>query len=653
MTGQSSFAVCFVQTQARRELPHFNMPLFVRDLERLGCTVHCLCLHAAHLLEEFLASHRVDLLGLEATTPHGLVKRVRRASPATRILVGGNSFLELFAKTEADYAIAGAGREAVKELVRALMGAGELSRVPNLFLRHDDRVTLDFTGIVREPSPAEELIPYEPELNWTYLGFPEPKGTSQQPAAPPTVIADFGCPCRTRRATPEEVSLLTPRVGLTDRARRRLAELQAERRTGGCTFCTYGRFRGAPQETAVGLVVEQMCYLQSTYGFRRFAVGSEAPFRFLEPLLGAAKNAGIVIDQLFLRTRVDWLLRDEAALRGAIARAKTSRLQLVVWQVGFESFCQSSLDQFGKNHPLEMNLRAIALLDELERAHPGTFATPVRSHGFLGSAPRTSLKELDAELELVGRLPARWRCAALGGPVKLYDEMLPFCLDLRGRGLVEPRTGALHSYRYADDRVALLEEARRDAASIVGTGADAMLWGLALDRAIGGLRRLAASLLRRKKSLSEEARKRLRAESKQRLCRDLRELARGRTQYRRGRRLEAKKSLQPAAKAYEAALRHLGPNGPVLAALARVEFALGDRGRAERLARKAIPLLESHCDLVPDDPAVELELAKCHAMLGDSERAGERVERAMAKGRIRNWSTDSFGGPSKAKGLEP
>ena len=171
-----SFTVCFVQCQQKLQLPHMNMPLFVPDLRKIGCNVECFCLHAAslRLLSELLEGRRVDLLGLEHMAPYSIIRQVKALSPATRIVVGGNGFLDLFSKTEVDFAVAGAGRESIVALVAALREGAALTGVPNLFFkqREDDpmviRCSERFTGL----SLDRELLPYAPELDWTYRGFP-------------------------------------------------------------------------------------------------------------------------------------------------------------------------------------------------------------------------------------------------------------------------------------------------------------------------------------------------------------------------------------------------------------------------------------------------------------------------------------------------
>ncbi|MDD5706520.1 MAG: hypothetical protein PHR35_11385, partial [Kiritimatiellae bacterium] len=443
-----------------------NMPLFVPDLEAMGCEVDCLCLAAGRLslLEDYLRERQVDLVGLEHMAPYGIVGRAKAAAPATRIVVGGHGFLDIFAKADVDFAIAGAGREALRALVAALRGERALDAVPNLFFtrREAGRQLIDCTAPIEDLSLERELTPFAPRVDWTYLGFRGPTPPVAQRGDPPVLVADLGCPCRARPLRPATApfALDTACRPLTERAQARFAGLAAQRRSGGCSFCTYGGYAAAALEPTLNLLLEQMAFLQEHHGFQRFAIGSEAPFRFILPLLQRAIARGILLKEVRLRSRVEWILRHERELEETIRLARQHRFVVAVWQVGFESFSDRHLTIFGKRQSVRENVEAVRLLESLERRHTGWFTTPVSSHGFLGNTAWTRLEDVEEQMRQLAPLPHRWRRAIVGGPVKLFDELLPYAQAVRRDGLLVRRKQARDGFRFLDDRIRVLERGR-------------------------------------------------------------------------------------------------------------------------------------------------------------------------------------------------
>lgn len=631
------YRVCFVQCQQKLQLPHMNMPLFVRDLEALGCEVDCVCLsaHRIGLLEARLRERRVDLLGLEHMAPYGIVSRIKAVSPATRLVVGGHGFLDIFVKTEVDYAVVGAGRQALRSLVTALREHQALDSVPNLFFKRQEgeRAAIDCTAPFEDLALEREIRPYAPHLDWNYLGLGGVIPPVAQRGDPPALVADLGCPCRARPLRPVDAPLLLggARGVLSDRARSRLAGLAAQRQTGGCSFCTYGGYAATDLAPTLSLLLEQMAFLQERYGCQRFAIGSEAPFRFIIPLLQAAIGRGLALREVRLRSRVEWLLRHARELEEAIQLARRHRFVLVVWQVGFESFCDRHLDIYGKRQSVRENVAAVGLLEDLERRYTGWFTTPVSSHGFLGQTAWSGLAEVEEQMRQLAPLPRRWRRAILGGPVKLFDELLPYAGALRRDGLLVRRGHTRDGFRFQDGRMLLIESLRRHFLRRTRSVRDAFFWRGALDAYWDYLGALLPALRAEPRRNKEPARERRRRQRE--LDRCLAPILCSYRLFRQGMAAEARRRPDRAVAAYRAARRRLPQSGVVAAALSRASALLGRHAAAARCARSAVKLLERELRLHPEDPNVEILLAQCLRLLNEPERTAAHLTAGFAKRR--------------------
>lgn len=626
-----SFAVGFIQCQQKRQLPHMNMPLFMPDLRAAGCETAALAVNAArpNAAEAFFRERSFDLIGIEHWAPHGLIRRLRAWAPSARLVVGGHGFLDVFAKTDVDFALQGAGREGLRRLVEALREHAPLDGVPNLLYKRRDgsRRVLDASEATVDLSLDRELRPYAPEIDWATAGFSGPTPPLDRRGSPPTLVADLGCPCRARtpRGDPASFALASSPYPLTDRARVRLAALAAQRLSGGCSFCTYGGYAAAPLEPTLALLLEQMEFLQRRYGFQRFCIGSEAPFRFLLPLMRRAAERGLAVRHWRLRCRVDGLIRGEGVLREALALARDQRCTLAVWQVGFESFSDRHLERYAKRQTVRQNLEAARLLDSLEREFAGGFSSPVGSHGFLGSTAWTTMDDLAAQREQVARLPRRWRRAILGGPVKLFDELLPYARDLERDRLLARRRDTRDGYRFRDPRVLTVERARRHLLGKLRRLPDSFFWRSALDAYWEHLPELLGELRGSDPEAAGWSPRRRAA-----LDRRLAPILSAYRHYRAGALREARGRLGEAQRAYCAARRLQPENGLIEAALFRVAQARNQAARARGHARAAILRLEFERERSPEDPRPPALLAPCYAALGETERAAECLREGFA-----------------------
>ena len=68
--------------------------------------------------------------------------------------------------------------------------------------------------------------------------------------------------------------------------------------------------------------MEQAKFLQKTYGFKSFVVGSENPFRFIEQLIHQMVKENINIEIVAIRSRADWVNKNKRTLLKIVSIAK-------------------------------------------------------------------------------------------------------------------------------------------------------------------------------------------------------------------------------------------------------------------------------------------------------------------------------------------
>ena len=74
--------------------------------------------------------------------------------------------------------------------------------------------------------------------------------------------------------------------------------------------------------------MEQVRFLQKTYRFKSFVIGSENPFRFIEQLIHRMLKENINIKILAIRSRVDWVNKNKRKLLKIVSLAKKIILSL-------------------------------------------------------------------------------------------------------------------------------------------------------------------------------------------------------------------------------------------------------------------------------------------------------------------------------------
>ena len=342
--SKEMFKVGFFQCQVVKELPHMNMPLFVEDVKALGCSVECVCAARNKLqdLLKYLRNKKFDLIAVDYTFPIAFLSELKNVLPECKFVIGGNGFLDTFLKSGVDFAIIGAGRESFLKLVNALKNKNDVSKIANLFFRtkKSNRTFIEYSGEDAAFDLKKELFPYTPFLKWKYVGFSKKDMITD----PPTIVAEFGCPYKSKRLNPSYDALTIE--GLKSniffpKARKRIMDLFAERMQGGCSFCTCpGKYTFLPIRETVACVVAQAKFLQKEYGFKSFVVGSENPFRFIAQLIQQMIKENIRIEMLAIRSRVDWVNKNKKVLLGILDTAKKNKFKISLQQLGFESVIQ-------------------------------------------------------------------------------------------------------------------------------------------------------------------------------------------------------------------------------------------------------------------------------------------------------------------------
>jgi radical SAM superfamily enzyme YgiQ (UPF0313 family) len=429
-----------------------NMPLFVDDIRVLGYGFECICAARNKLndLSEYLKNKRFDLIAVDYTFPITFLNELKELFPKSKFVIGGNGFLDTFLKSKIDFAVIGAGRESFLRLAQALKNKTDVGEIPNLFFRikKNNRTFIDYSGKNADFDLKKEVFPYRPFLKWKYIGFTRKDLITD----PPSIIAEFGCAYRSRRLNHNYDSIskvALSRNNLKAKARKRIMDLFEERMRGGCSFCTCsGTHVYLAVKETVACLMEQIRFLQKTYGFKSFVVGSENPFRFIEQLIYRIAKENIDIEILAIRSRVDWVNKNRRILQRIVGLAKKNNFMISLQQLGFESFVQSDLDMYNKGYRVGENFKAVELIRRLKDIAPGNFQDG--GHGLIGINPWISLRDLLKYSESAKHMPLLFDLFNFGNGLILYDSCLPIYQKLEKDGLLIKHKADLDGWRFKD-----------------------------------------------------------------------------------------------------------------------------------------------------------------------------------------------------------
>ncbi len=227
-------------------------------------------------------------------------------------------------------------------------------------------------------------------------------GTISAPGAEPaanrrllSIVPEFGCPYQQDAlALPGFAALhkddspaeILPHLDLQPRAAAAMRAFIGN--TGGCSFCVF-RFQDftlLDTERTVEILMAQVRHLERAVGVREFSIQTENPLRLLRPFLERLAADRIPVERLAIRTMATILLAKADELRRALALARAHGTQIVLQQIGFESFDQEQLDRFNKGISVADNRRAARLLAEL-KAEFGETLEPFSGTGSSSSIP--------------------------------------------------------------------------------------------------------------------------------------------------------------------------------------------------------------------------------------------------------------------------
>jgi len=449
------FRIGFLQCQIVKELPHMNMPLFVNDIKALGCSFECICAARSKLgdLIKYLKKKKFDLFAVDYTFPIMFLDQLKELFPKSKFVIGGSGFLDTFLKSTVDFAVIGAGRESFLRLAEALRNKTDVSRIPNLFFRikKNNRTFIDYSGNNVDFDLKRELFPYNPFLKWKYIGFTRRDRVTD----PPAIIAEFGCAYRSTKLNHNYDNLpkgVFSRNTFSPKARKRIMDLFEERMSGGCSFCTCpGTHVFLPVNDTVACLMEQAQFLQKTYGFKSFVIGSENPFRFIEQLIIQMVQENINIEILAIRSRVDWVNKNKRTLLKIVEIAKKNDFMISLQQLGFESFIQSDLDIYNKGYRVIENFKAVELIRKLKDIAPRNFQDG--GHGFIGINPWITLRDLEKYCESAKHMQFLFDLFHFGNGLVLYDSCLPIYQKLKKDGLLIEHKTDLDRWRFKDKNI--------------------------------------------------------------------------------------------------------------------------------------------------------------------------------------------------------
>ena len=206
-----------------------------------------------------------------------------------------------------------------------------------------------------------------------------------------------------------------------------------------------------PVKETVARLIEQARFLQKTYGFKSFVIGSENPFRFIERLIHQMVEENISIEILAIRSRADWVNKNKRTLLKIVRLAKKNNFVISLQQLGFESFIQSDLDIYSKGYRVTENFKVVELIRKLKDIAPINFQDG--GHGFIGINPWITLQELKKYCESAGNMQFLFDLFHFGNGLVLYDSCLPIYQKLKKDGLLIKHKTDLDCWRFRDKNI--------------------------------------------------------------------------------------------------------------------------------------------------------------------------------------------------------
>jgi hypothetical protein len=418
--------------------PHLGMCLFIDDIRQEGVSCTTYIVNCNHIDEAITVIREgdFDLVCLESTFTVDIVNQLTAEFPEMPILVGGVNAIALLLHTKIPFAVFGPGRRAITEFLAQFFGGRDFSKVTNLFYKTGQQI--DYSGRTQNWDLLEELFPYNPHLDWQYLG-PERKSSANTELV--SILAGTGCPYSraTKSRVTYDIGQTINRLGykITQTALKRLEKI-FNRLAHGCSFCVFQlqEHKSYGVSSTTDILVRQAQHLSETYSTSAFSIQTENPFPFLNPFIQEVLDRGIPLDFVSIRSRPDTLLKQKTALLHALERAREHDFHFSIEEVGFESSVEEDLARFNKGIEPRTNLQALKLLHEIKEEYETNVSVHV-GHGMILFHPWTTLDSLSENLRVMAEYADVFpRFYALD--LTLYSEFLPIFLKVAAEELLVP-----------------------------------------------------------------------------------------------------------------------------------------------------------------------------------------------------------------------
>ena len=418
--------------------PHLGMCLFIKDLRRQGidCVTYLVnCNHVEGILP-VIKEGDFSLICLDSCFTVEIIHELTALFPEIPILIGGVNSIALLLHTNAQFAVFGPGRQAVREFMLEFFGGRDFTKVTNLFFKEADKIF--YSGKTGYWDLTQELFPFEPHLNWEYLG-PERSVNADTEAV--SIIAGTGCPYSraVRSLETYDTEEVIKRLGfeVDEKALQRLEEI-FNTRHHGCSFCVFQlqEYTSYAVKKTTEMLLQQVRHLSETHGTSAFHIQTENPFPFLDAFIRRVLEEGIPLDFVSIRTRPDTLVRQKDVLERVLDTARRKDFHFSIEEIGFESFVKEELALFDKGVDREMNLKALKLLRKLKASYGSHLSIHV-GHGLILFHPWTTVESLVGNLEVMADYQDVFpRFYPLS--LTLYSEFLPIFPKVMGAGLAVP-----------------------------------------------------------------------------------------------------------------------------------------------------------------------------------------------------------------------
>ena len=252
------------------------------------------------------------------------------------------------------------------------------------------------SGSILQNPTAQWSDKYFRKVRWDNLYI-----TGEQAIVPLTittgqVLQHIGCP-HASRARLLEVDYP---VCLDDR-RQQCIRMELK----GCSFCDVAADKGFYGKLDGPTVISQIHCLPETADGRKipFELINENPLPGLPALLREAKRQRIVLSQVHLTLRADWLVTGIEHLKVALQLAGDYGIYVLLSSIGFESFDDRILKNLNKGLGIKTNLQAIRLIRQLKEEFPrqlGYSRQEGAVHGFIHPTPWDT-RETEANIQKI------------------------------------------------------------------------------------------------------------------------------------------------------------------------------------------------------------------------------------------------------------